>query len=183
MFNNEGYQRRLDELKESIRRGLDEELGPLRQADWAKDVSLRYGRFLARNTVQQLERAVAAFVAYDHVDDKQKHRDYCAAELMGVVAGLHAASAIIRGSVVIADPIGAEAMMRIYEEANGHARSTAPAPMALESDVAYRDRIRPVWGSRDMLKYSQDNLEIANSLQLDELGRHVGVLRTAAPAA
>lgn len=118
MFNHEAYQRRLDELKEDVR-GLSDQLQGLDREVWHKDVSLRYGRFLARNTHTQLQRAIDAFGGYDHVDDKQKHRDYCAAELMGVIAGIHASSSLIRGSVLIADPVGAEAMMRIYEEVNG----------------------------------------------------------------
>ena len=86
--------------------------------EWQKDVALRYARFLANRSLEQMQRAVHAFGGYDLVEDRQKHREYCAGELMGVVAGIHAASAMMRGAVVGADPIGAEAMMRIYAEAN-----------------------------------------------------------------
>lgn len=115
-FNMEAYQRRLEAIKGTI--SADELCGNEPDSAWAKDVSLRYGRFLAQRTLEQLQRAVENFAGIEFVPDKQKHREWSASELMGTVSGLHAASAMIRGAVVVADPIGAEAMMRIYEEAN-----------------------------------------------------------------
>lgn len=128
-FNHEAYQRRLDELKEDVR-GLSDQLQGLDREVWHKDVSLRYGRFLAQRSVEQLQRATSMFAGYDHVDDKQKHRDYCGQELMGVVAGIHAAAALVRGAVLTSDPVGVEAMMRIYEEVNGPKAQTPAAPAA-----------------------------------------------------
>lgn len=117
MFNHEAYQRRLDELKEDVRTHL-QAMPRITYATWHSDVSLRYGRFLAARAAEQLQRAIDLFPGYEHVDDKQKHRDYCASEIMGVIAGMHASSALIRGAVLTSDPVGAEAMMRIYDEAN-----------------------------------------------------------------
>lgn len=144
-FNVEAYQRRLDELKLEIRESVERRLLDTVEASqgsipellcsedlhhWEKDVSLRYGRFLAQRTLEQFQRAVANFSGIEFVDDKQKHREHSAAELMGVVSGLHAASAMIRGQVLIADPVGAEAMMRIYEEANVRPAAKGAAPGA-----------------------------------------------------
>lgn len=180
MFNNEAYQRRLDELKETIRGDLI--YNAVDREQWNKDVSLRYGRFLARNTADQLSRTIMSFAAAEHVADKQKHRDYCAQELMGVVAGLHAASAMIRGAVVIADPIGAEAMMRIYEEANGTPRETAPAPMVTEADEEFRNRVLSVADAAGVDGEQRLTIVMAIGATLDEKGRKYGLLRTAAPA-
>jgi hypothetical protein len=129
MFNHDAYQRRLDELKEDVR-AMVVQFDQANLEFWHKDVSLKYGRFLAQRGFEQMERAVQAFGAYEHVDDKQKHRDYCANELMGVVASIHASSALIRGAVLAADPIGAQAMMQLYEAAN-------PMPLPKKADTPF----------------------------------------------
>lgn len=128
MFNHEAYQQRLDELKEEIR-AMVVQFDQANLEFWHKDVSLRYGRFLAQRGHEQMQRVIDILPGYDHVDDKQKHRDHCAAELMGCVASIHASSAMIRGAVLIADPIGAEGTMRIYDEANVPAKTTSPSPI------------------------------------------------------
>jgi hypothetical protein len=117
MFNNVAYNARLAQIRTVVQMAVDEML-PGVFVTWQKDVGLRYARFLAQRSLEQLQRAVDATRAYDMMEDKQKHREYCANELMGVVAGMHAASALMRGAVIPADAIGAEAMMRIYDEAN-----------------------------------------------------------------
>lgn len=129
MFNHEAYQRRLDEIKEEIR-AMVVQFDQANLEFWHKDVSLRYGRFLAQRGIEQMQRVIDIFGGYDHIDDKQKHRDYCAAELMGCVASIHASSALIRGAVLAADPIGAQAMMQLYETANPVPEPKPGAPMA-----------------------------------------------------
>jgi hypothetical protein len=136
-FNHAAYQRRLDELKGDVR-GMSSQFDQADYTFWHKDVSLRYGRWLAMRTQDQLQRAIAMLPNIEHVDDKMKHRAYCAQELMGVVAGLHASSAMIRGAVLIDDPVGAEAMMRIYDEANAPRNAKAASadgqnPTAVEA--------------------------------------------------
>lgn len=128
MFNHEAYQRRLDEIRAIVKVAIAEMDAEVFQA-WQKDVGLRYARFLAERAMEQLQRAVATLNSYEIVEDKQKHREYCAAELMGVVSAIHAASAMVRGAVVSSDSIGAEAMMRIYKEAN-EPQAQAPAGAA-----------------------------------------------------
>lgn len=109
MFNHDAYNARLAEIKKEITTGDDQ--------TWLMDVSLRYGRFLAERARDQLQTVIDIFPGIDIVPDKQKHRNYCAEQIMGVVAGMYSSSALIRGAIKIADPLGAEAMMRIFAEA------------------------------------------------------------------
>jgi hypothetical protein len=127
MFNHEAYQRRLDEIKKEITTGDDQ--------TWLMDVSLRYGRFLAARARDQLNTVIDLFPGIDVVQDKQKHRNYCAEQIMGVVAGMYSSSALIRGAVKIGDPLGAEAMMRIFAEA-GFKRDAPDAANAAAVAVA-----------------------------------------------
>lgn len=182
MFNHEAYQQRLDELKEEIR-GMVMQFDQANLEFWHKDVSLRYGRFLAQRGHEQMQRVIDILPGYDHVDDKQKHRDHCAAELMGCVASIHASSAMIRGAVLVADPIGAEGMMRIYDEANAAPKQTAPAPMVAESDDSYRPRVWIEATEAHASSEAFDRLLAATGATLDAEGRKYGVLRAMAPAA
>ena len=179
MFNNEAYQKRLDEIKAEITQSDDQ--------TWLMDVSLRYGRWLAARALEQLGRVVEqVFPAYDMVPDKQKHRDYCAGELMGVVASMHASSTLIRGVVKIADPIGAEASMRIYAEAGfkkGEAAPSAPVAPAVEADDEFRKRIL---GAAELA--GEDSETIASigrsaGAALAYRGRKYGLLRNGAAVA
>lgn len=117
MFNHEAYNERLKQIRVVVEMAIME-LNREDHAAWEAEVSFRYARFLAHRAFEQMERCLQAFGGYDIVPDKQKHREYCAAELMGVVSGIHASSAMMRGAVKCADAVGAEAMMRIYDEAN-----------------------------------------------------------------
>jgi hypothetical protein len=171
MFNHQAYQTRLDEIKKEITTADDQ--------TWLMDVSLRYGRFLAERSLEQLARVIdQVFPAYELVDDKQKHRDYCANEIMGVVSGMYSSSALIRGAVKIGDPLGAEAMMRIYAEANSAPKSTEPAPMAVEGDFSFRGR---VYQAASLAGENQDILESIDrsaGLALDYRGKKYGLVRT-----
>jgi hypothetical protein len=134
MFNHDAYNARLAEIKTEITTGDDQ--------TWLMDVSLRYGRFLAERARDQLQTVIDLFPGIDVVADKQKHRNYCAEQIMGVVAGMYSSSAMIRGAVKIGDPLGAEAMMRIFAEAGfkkddpnaGAAAAVAAARPAPEPD-------------------------------------------------
>lgn len=126
MFNHEAYNARLAQLRAVVKLATDD-MDPATFMEWQKDVGLRYARFLVLRTFEQMQRAIDSMGAYELVEDKQKHREFCAGELMGVVSGIHAASALMRGAVLPGDPIAAEAMMRIYAEVN---EATKPATSA-----------------------------------------------------
>jgi hypothetical protein len=117
VFNHEAYNERLKQIRVVVQLAVDD-MPPGVFVTWQKDVGLRYSRFLAERGLEQMQRVVQSMGAYELMEDKQKHRNYCAQELMGIVAGIHAASALMRGAVIPADAIGAEAMMRIYQEVN-----------------------------------------------------------------
>lgn len=107
MFNTEQHQDRIAAMMELIEHDDDK--------FWLRTVNQRYGIFLAG----QSERAIAlamrnlSLIADDAID--QKHRDHFASEFMGACSMLHAAAALIRGSVIVPDPMTCEAQMRLYK--------------------------------------------------------------------
>lgn len=176
MFNHDAYNARLAEIKTEITIGDDQ--------TWLMDVSLRYGRWLAERARDQLQTVVDLFPGIDVVQDKQKHRNYCAEQIMGVVAGMYSSSALIRGAIKIADPLGAEAMMRVFAEAGFKKDGARP----VDADADFRVRIRSAAKAAGVDGVGKDDpllerIDTATGSDLDKIGERYGVLRSAAVAA
>lgn len=107
MFNTHDWEKALEAKKAEVEQHPDKR--------WLQTVNLRYGAFLAGQAKRQIERLEQFGMG---VMTEPKGRAYAASELMTACSTLHAASALIQGNVITPDPMGAEAMMRLHDQAN-----------------------------------------------------------------
>lgn len=94
------------EMKEAIEHDPDR--------GWLRTVNQRYGLFLAGNAERAIKltmRTLSPLIG-DALD--QPHRDHFSNELIGACSTLHAATALIRGAVIVPNPLDVEAVMRLY---------------------------------------------------------------------
>jgi len=118
MFNTQDWEKALEAKKAEIEQHPDKR--------WLQTVNLRYGAFLAGQAKRHIERLEQFGMG---VMTEPKGRTYAASELMTACSTLHAASALIQGNVITPDPVGAEAMMRLHDQASSGATIANDAPV------------------------------------------------------
>lgn len=91
---------------------------------WLQTVNLRYGEFLAGQARRQLDAVIRGLAAGPaSAELEQAFRDYYANELMAACSTCHGASALVRGAVIVPNPVQCEAVMRLHKAANAPAEA------------------------------------------------------------
>lgn len=77
-------------------------------------VSIRYSRFLIQRTLTALSVMEKNLDTVDVVPDKRKFYEYYAGQIDLAVKSFQAATLLMTGQTIVADPVECETAMRVY---------------------------------------------------------------------